>query len=489
MQVTETLSDGLMRGYTVIVPAADIEGKRTAKLTELGRTLRLPGFRPGKIPMPVVRQRYGTAVMAEVLQESVEDATRQVMTDRGLRPATQPKVDLVSGGEPTGSTDLEFKVELELLPEIAIPEFGDIALTRLKAEPTDEVVDRALREIATRQAELVPVEEDRGAARGEVLTVDFAGKVDGVPFEGGTGTDVAVEIGGTGFIPGFSEGMEGMRPGESRTIAVTFPEQYQASELAGKPATFDITAKSLQRRQVAELNDELATKLGFEEGIGKLREVIVGQMQREYDAMSRLRLKRELLDALAERATFAAPASMVESEFSQIWQRVEADLKAGRADAEDQGKDEEALRAEYRAIAERRVRLGLLLSEIGRTAGVVVAPDEMTRAMRAEAGRYPGQEAQVMEFFRKNPQATESLRGPIFEDKVVDYILELAKVEVKPVSAEELAREPDNEAAPAAAATTSPQAAAAEPQAGEEEPATASVAEPAVASAAEPATE
>ncbi len=460
MQVTETLSDGLRRNYTVIVPAADIEGKRTARLAELGRTLRLPGFRPGKIPMPVVRQRYGTAVMAEVLQESVDDATRQVMTERGLRPAGQPKVDLVRGAETgTAAGDLEFNVELELLPEIPMPELGDVSLTRLRAEPPAEAVDRALTEIANRQAELVDVAEDRGAETGDVLVVDFLGKLGEEPFKGGAGTDQPVEIGGQGFIPGFSEGMLGMRAGETRVVPVTFPAEYGAAELAGQDATFEITAKALKRREPVALDDALAQKLGFEEGIGKLREMVASQMQREYDGMSRMRLKRELLDALATKAGFAAPVSLVESEFAQIWARVEADLKAGRADAEDQGRDEEALRAEYRGIAERRVRLGLLLSEIGRTAGVTVSPDEMTRAMRAEAGRYPGQETQVMEFFRKNPQAAESLRGPIFEDKVVDYVLELATVTERTVSPEELARDPE---APALAA---PDAAAPEGEA------------------------
>jgi trigger factor len=436
MQVTETLSDGLKRAYTVIVPAADIEGRRAAKLSEIGRTLRLPGFRPGKVPLPVVRQRYGTAVMAEVLQESVDTATQQVLSDRGLRPAVQPKVDVVSGAD-AAAADLEFKVELELLPDIAMPDFAGIELVRLKAEPTAEVVDEALAEIARRQADLVDVTEDREAVAGDVLKVDFTGRIEGTPFPGGAGTDMIVEIGGAGFIPGFSEQMAGMKPGESRTIEVTFPEEYGAKELAGKAASFDITAKALQQKVTPAIDDALAAKLGLDSA-DKLRELVRDQMQREYDQLSRLRLKRALLDALAERADFTAPDAMVESEFGQIWQRVEADLKAGTGDEEDRAKDEATLRAEYRAIAERRVKLGLLLSEIGRVNGVTVAADEMTRAMRAEAARYPGQEAQVMEFFRKNPQAADSLRGPIFEDKVVDFVLELARLEERVVDVAEL---------------------------------------------------
>ncbi|MCW3475190.1 trigger factor [Limobrevibacterium gyesilva] len=439
MQVTETLSDGLKRAYTVVVPAADIESRRSKRLAEIGKTVNLPGFRPGKVPLPVVKQRYGTAVTAEVLEESVNDATRQVLSDRGLRAATQPKVDVVSLEE---AKDLEFKVEVELLPEIAMPDFAAIELTRLKAEPSAESVDKALSEIAARNRDLVEVAETRPAAKGDVLTVDFVGKVDGVPFQGGTGTEMDVEVGGAGFIPGFTEQLEGLAPGESRTIDVSFPEEYGAKELAGKAATFDITAKKLKQPVVPAVDDELAKKLGFE-GMDRVRDLITQQIQREYDQLSRLRLKRQLLDALAATAAFPAPEGMVQAEFNQIWQRIEADKAEGKLDEEDKAKDEDTLKAEYRAIAERRVRLGLLLSEIGRVNGITVAADEMTRAMRAEAGRYPGQEAQVMEFFRKNPQAAETLRGPIFEEKVVDFVLELAKLTDNAVTPEELAREPD----------------------------------------------
>lgn len=438
MQVTETLSEGLKRGFAITVSQSDIEDKRTKRLTEIGKTVKLPGFRPGKVPMKVVRQRFGNAVMSEVLEESVQSATQQVLTDRGLRAATQPKVDLKQLPD---QQDFEFTVELELLPEIGMPDFGSIQLTRLKATPSEEAVDKAVETVASRQREYEPVTEDRGAQQGDTLTVDFVGKVDGEPFAGGTGTDVRVEIGAAGFIPGFSEGMAGMRPGEERQITVTFPDGYHAAELAGKAATFDVTAKALEQPKPLVLDDALAERLGFET-MGELRQVIAASIQREYDGLSRMRIKRELLDALAELAAFPVPESMVETEFNAIWQRLEADMKAGRLDEDDKGKDEETLRTEYRAIAERRVRLGLLLSEIGRVNRIQVGADEMTRAMRAEATRYPGQEQQVMEFFRKNPQAAEGLRGPLYEDKVIDFILELAQVEDRAVSPEVLAAEP-----------------------------------------------
>ena len=452
MQVTETLTDGLKRSYAVILPAADIEGRRDTRLKELGKTLRLPGFRPGKVPATLVRQRFGPAVMAEVLEESVQTATEKVLSDRGLRAASQPRVD-VKQIEP--DKDVAFDVEVELLPEISMPDFGAMELVRLKADAPATEIDRSLENIARRQRELVDVSDDRGAAPGDVLVVDYAGKVDGEPFPGGTGQNTSVEIGGQGFIPGFSEGMEGMKPGEERTVSVTFPAEYHAKELAGKAATFDITAHGLKEGKLPEMDDAFAEKIGFE-NLADLRDAVAKQHQNEYDGLARMRLKRQLLDKLAGAVDFPVPPSMVDAEFGQIWQRVEADRKEGRGDAEDQGKDEDTLKAEYRAIAERRVRLGLLLSEIGRVNNVSVSPDEMTRAMRNEAGRYPGQEVQVMEFFRKNPRATDALRGPIFEDKVVDFVLELARVEDRTVTPEELSAEPDTPPADAAAASPEP---------------------------------
>ena len=439
MQVTETLSDGLKRAWSVVVPADDIGARRSKRLAEIGRTANIPGFRPGKIPAAVITKRFGTAVMAEVLEESVNSATQQVLTDRGLRPAQQPKVDVVSLDE---GKDLAFNVEVELLPEIKLPDFGAIELTRLKAAPDAEAVDKALTEIATRNADSVVVDEVRPAVTGDILSVDFIGKIDGEPFQGGTAEGIDVEVGGTGFIPGFTEQVEGMSPGESRTINVTFPEEYGAKELAGKAATFDITAKALKQRTVPAIDDELAKRLGFDE-IARVRDLISGQMQREYDNVSRSRIKRALLDALAGLATFPAPESMVTAEFDTIWQRVEADRAQGEIDEADKAKDEDTLKAEYRAISERRVKLGLMLSEIGRVHNITVAPEEMTRAMRAEAARYQGQEQMVMDFFRKNPQAAESLRGPILEEKVVDFVLELAKVTENVVSVEELTKEPE----------------------------------------------
>jgi trigger factor len=446
MQVTETLSEGLKRGFTIVVPAADIEQRRVARLTDLGRTLRLPGFRPGKVPLPVVRQRYGNAVTAEVLEESVSRATQQVLSERGLRPATQPRVDLVSQDLGLGTaTDLEFNVELELLPEIVLPDLAAISLTRLKSEAADDTVDKALADIGARSRafeDITPEElGDRGVAKGEALVLNYTGRIDGVEFAGGSASDVPVEVGGDGFIPGFTDQIEGMRPGETRVIDVTFPDPYTSAELAGKAAQFEIAGKKIQRIVPTPLDDAFAQKLGLT-SLDELRRNVMRRIQSEYDQLARLRLKRELLDRLADLVSFAVPPSMVETEFNQIWQRLEADRKEGRQDDDDKDKDDETLKTEYRLIAERRVRLGLLLAEIGQTNNVTVSPDEMMRAMQTEASRYPGQEAAVIEFFRKNPRSADGLRGPIFEDKVIDFVLELAQTTEQVVTPEDLAKDP-----------------------------------------------
>jgi trigger factor len=309
-----------------------------------------------------------------------------------------------------------------------------------------EKINETLNAMAKQRREIVAVEEDRPAETGDVLTVDFEGTVDGVAFEGGTATDAKVEIGGEGFIPGFTEGMLGMKIGETRDVDVSFPETYHAEAVAGKAAVFKVTAKALGKPAETLVDDAFASKLGFET-VEKLRETITGQIQRELDLMARMRIKREVLDVLAETANFPAPQNLVEAEFSGIWQRVEHDMKQGEIDEEDRGKDAATLKSEYRAIADRRVRLGLLLAEIGRTANIQVSQTEITQAIRQEAARYPGQEMKVVEFFRKTPGAIEQLQGPIFEDKVVDYILEIAKIEDRIVPPEELAMPPADEPA------------------------------------------
>lgn len=433
MQVTEVANEGLKRAYTVVVPAASIAAQKDKRLAELAKDMTLPGFRPGKVPQKVVLARYGQAVMGEVLEASVNQATGDVVKQHNLRPALQPKIELVTFAD---GADLEFRMDLELLPEIPMPDFSAISLTRLKATPTAESVQEALDALSRRNATLEEVEA-RPAAKGEVLVCDFVGRIGGEEFQGGAATDMPIEVAGPGFIPGFTEQLEGMAPGEERIVKVAFPAEYGAAELAGKDAEFTVTAKALKTYSKPAQDDEFAKGMGLE-SMEQLRTRVTEMLQAEYDAGARMAVKRKLLDALADAASFPVPEGMVENEFGQIWQRVEADMKAGKLDGDDAGKDEATLKADYRAIAERRIRLGLLISEIGRTNSIEVTREELSNALRQEVGRYPGQEKQVFEFFQKNPQAMENLRSPIFEEKVVDFMLELAKVETQDATPEEI---------------------------------------------------
>jgi trigger factor len=447
MQVTETLSDGLKRGYTVVLRVADLDARRTERLASISKSLRLPGFRPGKVPMPIVRQRFGKDVSAEVLQESVNEATQQVLSERGLRPVRAPKVDMVTENPIALASDLEFKLEMELMPEFTMPDFSTIQLTRYKAEVPSDTVDKALQQIAKYNRTLEPLSAEtleargHGAANGEIVTIDFEGKIDGEPFEGGKGTDMQVEIGGDGFIPGFAEQLEGALPGETRVLNVTFPENYGKADLAGKPAAFDATVKQVSSQAIPAIDDDLAKKVGAG-NLGAVKEIIVARQQEELESASRLRLKKELLDALAGMVFFPVPESLLNQEFDQIWRQFEQARKAGTQDEEDKSKDEETLKAEYRAIAERRIRLGLLLAEIGRQNNIAVTEQEVTRGIIQRAMQYPGQESQMMELYRKYPHLIDSVRGPLLEDKTVDFILELAKVTDATVTPEELMQEP-----------------------------------------------
>jgi len=439
MQVTETSAEGLKHAFKVVMPAAAIEQRSDARLAELGKTLRLPGFRPGKVPMPLIKQRYGGQIMAEVLQDAVNDATRQVVSDRGLKPAMQPKVEVTNYD--TGK-DLEFTVAVEVLPEIAVPDLKAIKLERLTAEPEDEAIGRALDEIAARNRTTAAVAEARPAAAGDVLKVDFVGRIDGQEFQGGKADGIEIDVAGPGFIPGFTEQLVGVSAGETKEIAVTFPADYPSAEVAGKAASFTITAHELKTPVLATLDDAFAKTVGFD-GIAQMKDELRKRFQGEYDQLARMRLKRLLLDELAKLCAFPVPDGMVDAEFKAIWERVEADLKAGRLDDADKGKDEETLKAEYRAIAERRVKLGLLLSEIGSTNNIQVSRDDLNRALVSEAQRYPGQERMVFDYFQKNPDALEQFRPAIFEDKVVDFVLELADVTDRKVAPADLLKDPE----------------------------------------------
>jgi trigger factor len=439
MQVTETLTEGLKRGFTITVPETEITGKREKRLAELGKTMQLPGFRPGKVPMSMVRKRYGDAVAAEVIEGAVNEASDQLLTERNLRPAMQPKLEVTKPGQ---NSDLEFTLQLEVLPDITIPALTDITLSKPVAVVSDQAVADALERLTKQRQSFAPVETSRPAEAGEQLIVDFVGKVDGEAFEGGTANDVPVIVAGDGFVPGFADQLVGLTPGESRTINITFPADY-SKPLAGKDATFDITAKSLNIAAVPAADDEFAKQLGLD-SLEALQKDISDRIGQEYAQLSRMKQKRSLLDALAERAQFTAPESLVEAEFAEIWRQVEQEKAAGRADPEDEAKDEATLKAEYQTIADRRVRLGLLVAEIGRANEISVTDQDLQRAMFAEAMKYRDQAMQVLEFFKKNPQAMDRFRGPIFEDKVVDYLLGQVQLEEVTVTPEELAADPES---------------------------------------------
>jgi trigger factor len=400
----------------------------------------MPGFRPGKVPMGLLKKQYGQALLGEALEQAVNQSTAKAIEDRGLKPALQPKVDLKEFAE---GKDVEFEVALEVLPEIGKLDFSGIELERLKAQVPDKDVDDALQRIAKANREQKPVDPPRPAQKGDALKLDFVGSVDGVEFPGGKAEDYVLELGSGSFIPGFEDQLVGAEVGKPIDVKVTFPAEYGAKDLAGKEAVFTCTVKEIREFVEKPADDELAKKSNFE-NLEAMRKAVSDRIGQDYTQISRSMIKRQLLDKLAESHKFAVPEGLVESEFNAIWQRVEEAKKNGEK-IED---DEEKMRGEYRDIAERRVRLGLLLADVGRSNSIDVTPEELNQAVMREAMRYPGQERQVLEFYGKNAELKEQLRAPIFEEKTVDFILELAKVTEKPVTPEELmkaARETEEE--------------------------------------------
>lgn len=445
MQITETSADGLNREFKVVVSAQDIERKMKDRLQEMGRTMRLPGFRPGKVPATLLKQRYGQAVMGEVLEQAVADSSQQAVTERGLRPAAQPKIEVTQFEE---GKDLEYKMSLELLPDIEPSDFSAIELQKPVAEVSDEQVEQAIQRVAESRRDFEAAPEGHAAEKGDAVVIDFDGSVDGERKPGMKAEDHELTLGSGSFIDTFEDQLAGAKAGEHRTVTVTFPEAYGAADLAGKEAVFEVDVKEVKTAKAVAVDDEFAKSLGLDD-LEALRKMVRERIGQDYAQLSRARVKRALLDKLAETYSFEVPQSLLDAEFEGIWQRLQQEIERGGA-AADAAKDEDALKAEYRGIAERRVRLGLLLAEVGRRNDIQVTQDEMNRAVVAEAQRYPGQERQVFEFLRGNRQAIESLRAPLFEDKVVDHILEQAKVSEHTVSVEELMRDPDEKTGEAA---------------------------------------
>ncbi|MGI9434909.1 MAG: trigger factor [Geminicoccaceae bacterium] len=439
MQITETLADGLKREFKVVISAKDIESKVDTKLVEVGRSAKIPGFRPGKIPPSMLKQRFGQSVMGEVVEQVVSESVNKTISDKGVRPAMQPKIEIDSFED---GSDLEYTMSLEILPDIEPMDFSKLQLQQLKVDVSDEEVEETLQRLADQARDSTPVKDGRKSRTGDVVVIDFVGKLDGKPFEGGSASDHNLTLGSGTFIPGFEDQLVDLSAGEHVHVKVTFPDDYASPELAGKEAVFEVDLKEIREAAEVEFNDALAQKFG-QKSLDELRKAIREQIQSDYNGLSRNRLKRELLDALAAGHDFGVPEGMVDAEFEAIWKQIEEQRKKGDLEDEDKDKSEDELKAEYRDIAARRVRLGLLLSDVGQTNNISVAQEEMTRAIVQQAQQFPGREREIMEYYQKNEDALGSLRAPLFEEKVVDFILEMAKVTDKVVTMDELIAEPE----------------------------------------------
>lgn len=450
MQVTETKTEGLKRDFKIVVPATDIENRITARLNEISQTVRIPGFRPGKVPASMLRKRYGASVMGEVLERAVGETTMKAMSDKGVRPAMQPKVEITSFEE---GKDLEYTMAVEVMPEIVPVDYGKIELERLTSEVAESEIEETLQRMAEANKTSEPIATERASEKGDVAVIDFVGKVDGKEFPGGKADGYHLELGSGSFIPGFEEQLIGAKVGAHVVVNVAFPKEYGAAELAGKDATFDVDIKELRGTQPATIDDEFAKKAGLD-SLDALKKVIREEHERELKAISRMRLKRALLDTLATLYDFEVPEGLVEAELDAIWQQFEEQRKQNpdAAKTEYGDKSDDDIKAELRDIARRRIRLGLVLAEVGQTNKIQITQEDLNRAIVAEARRYPGQEQKVIEYYQKNPEAMDGLRAPLIEDRVVDFMLEMAKVEERKVTREELMREPDEDEAPAAKA-------------------------------------
>lgn len=450
MQVTELSAEGLKREYKVVVAAAEIEGQVAHRLEELKGRIRMPGFRPGKVPIGLLRKQYGRSVMGEVLEQAVNQGSQKAIADHELRPALRPKIEVTSFDE---GADLEFTMALEVLPDVPEVDLKKIELTRPVAEVSEDTMAGALDRFAKRFQEYEPPAEPRPSRTGDRVIIDFEGRVDGEVFEGGKAEDVPLVLGSGFMLPGFEEQLTGVEAGADVTVQADFPESYPNADLAGKAATFAVKVKEVGEPKPVVLDDDLAKGQGFDD-LDALRKAIRDSFEREYAQVSRAKVKRALLDDLAENYRFQVPAGMVDLEFEAIWKQLKEEMERS-GDGLAEGKSEDELKEEYRAIAERRVRLGLILSDIGQKNEIKVEQHELNAAIMEQARRYPGQEQKVLDFFRNNPSAVEHLRAPLYEDKVVDFILHMANVSDQQVTPEELMADPDADdqtAAPGATA-------------------------------------
>jgi len=448
MQVTETLSEGLKREFKVVVPAAELDAKVNVRLDEMKDRVRINGFRPGKVPVAHLKRMYGRSAMAEVIEATVRDTNNQVVSERGYKLASDPKVTLPTDEGAVekliaGESDLDYTMAFEIVPAITLTDFKTFTLTRLSSDVADSEIEEGIARIAEQNRPYAPKAEGEKVTKDDRVTISFTGTIDGTPFEGGTGEDIVVMIGSNTFIPGFEDQLIGIGAGEIRNVKVTFPANYASEALAGKQAEFVVTAKKIEAPGAVKTDDEFAKSLGLE-SIVKLRDAVKERITQDHAATSRQKVKRALLDALDKSHKFEPPPTMVEDEFERVWKSVQTELEKERKTFADEGTTEEKAKAEYRAIAERRVRLGLVLAEIGEKNNITVTEEELNRALTESVRQFAGQEQQVWDYYRQNPQAVAAMRAPIFEEKVVDFLLELATVTEKKVPREELYKEDDD---------------------------------------------
>jgi len=449
MQVTETLAEGLKHEFQISVPASDLDAKADVRLVELKDKVRLNGFRPGKVPVSHLKKVYGRSVMAETIDQTIRDTNSQIFTERGFRLATEPKVTMPTEQKAvedilTGKSDLTYTVSIEVVPMIALADFKSFTVEKPVVEVTDADVDEAIKRIADQNRSFAAKGDGAKAESGDRVTISFKGTIDGTPFDGGTGENIQVTIGSNTFIPGFEEQLLGIAAGETRVLKVSFPKNYASEKLAGQPAEFETTATLIEAPQDTRIDDEFAKTLGLE-SLDKLKEAARERLVAEFAGATRQRVKRMLLDRLDESHRFEAPPSLVEEEFKLMWNSIKAEMESSGKTFADEDTTEEAANEEYRKIADRRVRLGLVLSEIGEKNKITVTDDEVSRAVIERARQMPGREKEVWDYYRNNANALAQLRAPIYEDKVVDFILELAKVTEKKVTREDLYKDDEVE--------------------------------------------
>jgi trigger factor len=446
MNVTEKASEGLSRTFEIVFPVDDLQARLDAKIEEIRPEVRLKGFRPGKVPVSHIRKMFGESIMGDLLNELVPETTQKTLTDNNLRPASQPEIDVKSDAKDvtSGKSDFLFEIRLEVMPDFEPSDPAKLKVVRPIAAVEAGELNESLEKLADESRDYAPKKggAKAKAADGDVVVIDFVGKIDGEVFEGGSAEDSRVAIGDGAFIPGFEEQLVGAKAGEERELNVNFPADYQAEALAGKAAVFEVTVKGIESPKAAKIDDDLAKRLGLEDLDG-LKDALTKRFEGEHAAQSRMKVKRAVLDQLDNEHAFDLPPKMVDAEFQNIWREIQHALEQGQLEDEDKDKSEDELKSEYRVIAERRVRLGLVLAEIGRRNNIDVTQEELSRAVNQEASRYPGQERQVVEFYSKNPDAISQIRAPLYEEKVVDYILELADVTDETVSKEALYADED----------------------------------------------